>query len=1403
MALTRRARKRILFLATLLIGAGLVAAGYHLIIVPRRDYRARNAYEEAKQAYAKHDYAGVLKTVGVYLGRNRYDGEALYITADSHFHVALACAAQGDSDGWIKNYRGARDYAMAARAQLGSDPRPLELLLTLHSAYREIAEVENIASILGESSPTGMQANVYAAMWAGNHDEALRRAERFAEVYPLRFDAQSLLLECMVDPNDPASVDAGLAKAAQISGAHPDRADLAILFARIAVVDALRTAGDAASPQDAGSDSLKMALTALDRVAEAVPEDKATFAEYLVQVDQLLCCPTMTPEQRDRLVGRRAAVIDVLLKQPDHRQWAAATAAAWAWSRTGRTADGLAYLEKVADIPDEGADESLLGWRGACSESAQAREQAIAALGKSESAQARLWRHTLLAISARLAGDQAAYQEHLDKASAIADTSAVWLPFFEMEVADSLARANDRAGAIGQLRSIVDRVPAFIAARIALYQQLLHEGRTDDALSQAARIRYLRTDDAESMFFWTVAAIAAAESGTSLDLDPSLAWLEQQADLKIPPADRREGWQNFATLVARCLLIGGDVSRASQIVGELGEAPVEVEPSFLVDLLEACKDHGLFTEAAPLASKDSSRTTPQLLVERAEFLAHTAGPEAAREHLLQAIKTSTGEGQLNARLAYVSFLDRRNDPDTRDAIAALLDASPDSIVAITQALSSLAIWTDGALVDRALAQLKKFGEDESMYRIYNAARFLAFEYDPAGAADHIQEINDILDRDPQNVRALRMMAALLLKTGRGVPTGAINYMQQAARLGDVESQFDLVNLLLDAGKPDDARQAAETLRTLPHPDPSMLRARAKIWQRLGLLEQAERDLASIGPDATQRDVAQRALVLVDCKKPDQARQLVEQLIQKGLDDPDAARLAAGVFAATGDPARGRSLLEQLPVGDDSRPVRLALADYLMLVGNAAEAASIYEQAVVESKEPEIWLRLAAAHARAGQQDLACEALTRAPDSDVIVAAREVCTHVPSGPFANELLARWFRALTSPDTRREALALVDALGDEQHLAAFTDANRSFALGWIELASFRSAHGNAAGAAGALRSAIGHVPVDSLPAALLTVDLVAAQKWDEAAVAIDEWRSREGESFLLHVEAAIIADHAGKWRAVVELLEPYRDELVKDAGPDSAAAVAVLATGMAGAGRAQEANDILWPLVEQHIISAEVYAYVATRAADRMSADDLKSWTERVQPLLAANDPALIRLQFALALALEADGDAAAAERLYRVVIGSKVAECLPPAANNLAEILRRDRRNLDEAVMLARSAADATDAAIKAASSPPPQMRELLAACLDTLGLCQLANGSAADAVATFQKAFEQSPQKLNLRAGLVVALERVGNQEDADKVRTEGLRLLGPSFQEALDQLRAEYGVRDAAARLPASAPPS
>lgn len=1400
MALTRRARKRILFLATLLIGAGLVAAGYHLIIVPRRDYRARNAYEQAKQAYAEHDYDGVLKTIGVYLGRNRYDGEALYITADSHFHVARACAAQGDSDGWLKNYRGARDYAMAARAQLGTDPRPLELLLTLHSMFREIAEVEEIASILGESSPTGMEANVHAAIWAGNHDEAVRRAERFAEVYPLRFDAQSLLLECMVDPNDPASIQAVLARAAQISLAHPDRADFAVLFAKMAVEDALQRAGDHAASTDGQPAPITVAMTSLDRVAKAVPQDSSTLARYLVCADQLLWDHALTIEQRAHLVDQRTALIGRLLGDPEHRQWAAATAAAWAWARTGRTADCLAYLEKVADVPDEGADDSLLGWRGACAESEQRRAQVIAALEKSDTAQARLWRHTLLAIAARLAGDQASYQEHLDKASAIAKTSAVWLPFFEMERALSFARANDRAGAISQLRKIVGRASMLVAPRAALYRYLLEDGRIDDALAQAATIRTIRMDDDESVYLWTVAAVAAAESGTSLNLDPSLAWLEQQADLKLPLADRRKGWQNLATLVARCLLVRGDVSRASEIVAELGKAPVEVEPTFLVALLQACKEHGLFTEAALLATRDSSHTTPRLLIERAEFLAHTAGPEAAREHLLEAIKTTTGEEQLNARLAYVSFLDQRSDPGTRNAIAALLDAYPDSIVAITQALKARAIWNDGALVDRALAQLKKFGEDESMYRICNAARFLTFEYDPAGAADHIQEINDILERDPQNVRALRMMAALLLKTGRGVPTGAINYVEQAARLGDIDSKVDLVDLLLDAGKPDDARQAAESLRSLAHPDSSILRARAGIWQRLGMFEQAERDLAALGRDATQRDVAQRALVLVDCKKPEQARQLIEQLIQQGLDDPDAARLAAGVFAATGDPDRGRRLLEELPAAD-SQPARVALAEYLMRVGNAAEAASIYEQVVVESTNPEVWVRLAGAHALAGQQDLACEALTRAPEGDLIAAARTVCTHVPPDPFTDQVLARWFDALASPGTRRDALALVDAFDNEQALAAFTDSNRSLVLGWVELASFRRVHGNAAGAAAALRSAIGHVPIDPLPAALLTVQLVEAQKWDEAAVAINEWRSRDGESYLLHIEAAAIADHAGKWRAVVELLEPYRDDLVKNAGPDSAAAIAVLATGMAGAGRAQEANELLWPLVKRGVVTPEVYAYVATRAADGMSAIDLKGWADRVQPLLAADDPTLVGLQFRLACALDAEGDAAAAEQLYRLVIDSKVAECLPPAANNLAEILRRDRRNLDEAVTLARSAADATDAAIRAASAPPPQMRELLAACQDTLGLCQLANGSAADAVKTFQQAFEQSPQKLNLRAGLVVALERVGNQENADKIRTEGLRLLGPSFQEALDRLRAEYGIRDAAARLPASPP--
>src|SRR5690606_27649938 len=165
-------------------------------------------------------------------------------------------------------------------------------------------------------------------------------------------------------------------------------------------------------------------------------------------------------------------------------------------------------------------------------------------------------------------------------------------------------------------------------------------------------------------------------------------------------------------------------------------------------------------------------------------------------------------------------------------------------------------------------------------------------------------------------------------------------------------------------------------RSLTEVGPSGLRRRAEMWVRFGEYELAVQDLAALGDEATPADAAQRALLLVDCKKPDEARHIVEQLLDRGLTDPHTARMAAGVLAATGDPLRGRQLLEQIAASNDHPSARIALAEYLAAVGSAAEAASIYEQAVASDGTPETWLRLAACYVQAGQLEQAREMLSR-------------------------------------------------------------------------------------------------------------------------------------------------------------------------------------------------------------------------------------------------------------------------------------------------------------------------------------------------------------------------------------------------------------------------------------------
>src|SRR5690606_10090923 len=150
-----------------------------------------------------------------------------------------------------------------------------------------------------------------------------------------------------------------------------------------------------------------------------------------------------------------------------------------------------------------------------------------------------------------------------------------------------------------------------------------------------------------------------------------------------------------------------------------------------------------------------------------------------------------------------------------------------------------------------------------------------------------------------------------------------------------------------------------------------------------------------------------------------------------------------------------------------------------------------------------------------------------------------------------VLSRWLESLIRRDSRDLAITLAGGMTTEQEVAAFANANRSFLLGWLELAHLRMAAGDTDGAIEAMRSGVYHIPLDPLPPMLLTVNLVAAGRWDDAAVAIDKWSKRDGQSPMLHIYAALIAEHRQNWEAIVELLEPHRQRLIESTDPSYAA------------------------------------------------------------------------------------------------------------------------------------------------------------------------------------------------------------------------------------------------------------
>ncbi|KGE05244.1 hypothetical protein HRUBRA_00189 [Pseudohaliea rubra DSM 19751] len=245
----------------------------------------------------------------------------------------------------------------------------------------------------------------------------------------------------------------------------------------------------------------------------------------------------------------------------------------------------------------------------------------------------------------------------------------------------------------------------------------------------------------------------------------------------------------------------------------------------------------------------------------------------------------------------------------------------------------------------------------------------------------------------------------------GDPEGALVHYRRAMDSGGASPGLlaNMATLLLDLRRPSEAAEALEEAEALQPDDPYVLSARVDLELRRGRKADAEGYLRLLmeqvaGDDDWRPAVAQ---YLWEVGRRDQARELLERLLERAPEAAEARRRLAGLLSREG---RYHDLIDLLGPLLDEEPA----ADVLMLV-------SVAYQALDEPELAEFYLQRAVAYADrpvASLVQLAEFSLSVGRDDEAEEYLKEA---LASDPINAEVHAVWGNLHRSRGREQEALA----------------------------------------------------------------------------------------------------------------------------------------------------------------------------------------------------------------------------------------------------------------------------------------------------------------------------------------------------------------------------------------------
>ncbi len=712
------------------------------------------------------------------------------------------------------------------------------------------------------------------------------------------------------------------------------------------------------------------------------------------------------------------------------------------------------------------------------------------------------------------------------------------------------------------------------------------------------------------------------------------------------------------------------------------------------------------------------------------------------------------------------------------------------------------------------------------------------EKQKASAAEAAEILNEVVKLSPNNVSAHVTLAACFGRLENNV--GAIDHLRIASRLQPDSPviALRLATYLQNAGEFVEAKPYLDRLDEMRDLSPAMRRRAAVLWAIRGDTAKGIEVLAAKNADAIEGSSSQDTLLLAEMYQladaPAQTREMLDKLLNDPENPPSAGALAfaARFFTAVKDDAKAKEMLTKLETQKISESARaLLLAEYHASQGKEAETRKYFESAVgVKDAGVGAWLSYVLWQFSLDDIDKTMALCKRAakalPNEEVFEYVLERESDIREGAKA-ALIRPLIRSIfVSREYRRVGgvvlRKLVTAQQNKERMSKVAETLVRTAdryPRYLELQNFVASVLIAAGRLDtatrlATRTSVGF-PRDPRSAALGMAALTASGRYAESIGIGQRWRARVKKGGgAIKADLAIAGSYArlGQWEQVIKQLEPH---LLTARGffekSDNVKVIVQYVSALIQLKEFEKAREILLPLGKGRadwrttwmqyasgLVSDEGVASGWLREIQSLIRKDspaekldmAKAWLRLGMRLkkpeyvklarkqvaeLAKSSGASARVHFAMGNFAEVDQDMKTAEGAYRkaLEIDSKDVESM----NNLALVLARLKKNLDEAESLARLALAAQ-----------PKNANLM----DTLAEVFLVAGKKKEAVELLDKARKIQGNLAIWHLRYVRMLAKVGRTDEAKKEfgrlesRLPGKDRMGPQVRrqvETIEQL--------------------